>query len=315
MIDQKVLAELEAQRAEVSKKFVNVFLGMGFWLIALLFIPLAAVLFVTGIHIVLPSFVVVLLEVAMVGWLIVNIFRIVKAVRSFKPFKAKFKAELVHKLFEDVYGEVQFEPEQGLDWQQVREGELIAGGDTYSTNDLLKAKYKGVDFCQADIHIQEKHESEKHTTYVTTFLGQYRIFTFPKTFTSYMQIRDKNKRKSNARSPYTKKSLYDNQEKIELENPVFEESFDVYGQSAHDAYYILTPHFMEKLLALREKLNCELNIAFLNKELHMSTLSSKDLFEPNLFAPLDQKALDAIVEEAGLIKDIIDELSLDRNVA
>lgn len=57
---------------------------------------------------------------------------------------------------------------------------------------------------------------------------------------------------------FSKKTL------VELENPVFESVFQVHSTDAIDARYILTPAFMERILALKQKRGVNIQIAFQN---------------------------------------------------
>lgn len=41
--------------------------------------------------------------------------------------------------------------------------------------------------------------------------------------------------------------------RVQMESEKFNQSFDVFAEDAHDAFYLLTPHFMEQMVRLQKK--------------------------------------------------------------
>lgn len=66
------------------------------------------------------------------------------------------------------------------------------------------------------------------------------IFDFNKNFKSNVQV---------ISNDFIKRSLphIKNNKKVKLEDIEFYKMFKIYSEIEHDAFYILTPHFMEKI--------------------------------------------------------------------
>ena len=87
--------------------------------------------------------------------------------------------------------------------------------------------------------------------------------------------------------------------------------FSVYSDNSHDAFYILTPHFMEKLLNVRSKLKCGMMFGFKNSKLFVAIDNRVDSFEYDVFKPIDEEKISKDIEEdIKIIIDFIDDLNL-----
>ena len=190
---------------------------------------------------------------------------------------------------------------------------MLYTADRYSSNDYMKGSYKNIGFEQSDIHIEEKHEttdSDGHTTtyYVTIFLGRVMIFDFNKTFKANVQVAS---RHFGANALPRKKKF----SKVQMEDVEFNKKFQVYAENDHDAFYILTPHFMEKIKEIKTILGCEFMLGFVDNKLHIAINNNKDSFEYNVFKPInEQKIEEDIGKDIKLITSFIDELNLDNNL-
>lgn len=71
----------------------------------------------------------------------------------------------------------------------------------------------------------------------------------------------------------------DREERIETENQVFNEQFDVYATDAHSAFYVVTPMVMERLLAMKAKYG-SFGVAVSGSEMTIALCSGYYLFEP-----------------------------------
>ena len=68
-----------------------------------------------------------------------------------------------------------------------------------------------------------------------------------------------------------------------MESIDFNSELKAYTDIDHDAFYILTPHFMEKLLFLDKKYNDKINFSFINNKLYISIDTRRDTFDIKLF--------------------------------
>lgn len=69
------------------------------------------------------------------------------------------------------------------------------------------------------------------------------------------------------------------EEKIETENQIFNEQFDVYATDAHSAFYVVTPPVMERLLSMKAKYG-SFGLAVSGDKIMIALCSGCFLFEP-----------------------------------
>ena len=226
-----------------------------------------------------------------------------------KEYKKIFILEALKKHFTDVV----YEPEKGFTEDFIKNTHMISTGDSYESNDYISGKYKDINFSQSDIHIEEEEEEEdsegnKETYWVTIFLGRWMIFDFNKPFKSNVQIITD----GFAPAGYEGGEGYD---EVSMEESEFNKKFSVYAQDAHEAFYILTPHFMEKLKRINEKLGKYMMFCFIDNKLHIALYNDKDSFEPDIFKEINVKEEEEkISNEITIITDLIDDLRLDNDL-
>ena len=259
---------------------------------------------------------VLFLFATMFGWgillLIIGVVVLIFGAIQNEKYKKSVKEDLAKGILQEHYDNVTFDAKNGLSQEYIRSTEMIGLGNIYGSNDLFKGEYKGVQFEQSDLIVQQRTSTGKSTVTVTLFKGQYRIFEFNKNFTSYLQIRDKEGVLfgKNAK-PYQYFTQREKTEHLKLENKEFNDIFDVYASDAHEAFYILTPHFMEKIMELNIVMDCMIVIGFIDNKMHLASYTNQDLFEPSVWNPINEEYLKKVEREAEIIKQIVDILSLE----
>lgn len=232
-----------------------------------------------------------------------------------KEYKYQYKKFFVESSLKKVFTDVFYLPSGSLDKRILDYTGMVDTGDKYLSNDYASGKYKNINFIQADVTIQERRErtdsnGNREVYYVNIFKGKWMIFDFNKKFKSDIQIRQKNF--PNARlNVYTKKF-----EKVELEDVAFNKKFNVYGISAHEVFYILTPHMIERIKELEEKIDGHLLFCLIDSKLFIGINNNVDSFEPaSVFLSLNEEKIDSkINEQIKLITMFVDELELDNNL-
>lgn len=244
---------------------------------------------------------------------------IISAVKVQKPkqeFTKAFKDTFVLKALQSVFTDLVYEPEKGLDESVISSTQMMDMGDRYSSNDYISAKYKNINVVQADVHIEEEHEStdsDGHTTrtWVTIFRGKWMIFDFNKTFKANIQVSQKNFGNSRIKN-WGQKVKY---KKVMMEDQAFNNQFKTFAQDEHDAFYILTPSLMEKIKKLAGSVNGKLLFCFIDNKLHIGLQNGKDSFEHSIFKEIDEeKVTNEIAQDIKIITNFVDELSLDNDL-
>lgn len=236
-----------------------------------------------------------------------------------KRYRAAFKQAFVRHALESVFTDLTYQPDWGISYDTIAATKMMYMGDRYHSEDYICARYRNVRFEQSDVHIEEERQStdsdgHTHTEYVTIFRGRWMIFDFNKQFRANVQIAQKGFRTAKRKRFFGKKeTLF---KKVEMESETFNKAFQVYAQDEHDAFYIITPAFMERIQNLAAHNKGKMMLCFVGNRLHIAIHDNKDSFEPgSVFKPIDEeKVTQKLRSEIEVITQFIDELSLDNNL-
>ena len=233
-----------------------------------------------------------------------------------RNFIMAFKETFVKKSLETVFTDLVYEPEKGLNSAVIANTRMMDMGDRYTSNDFISGKYKNINIVQADVHIEEEHQStdsEGHTTttWVTIFRGRWMVFDFNKPFKANIQVCQKGFGNSRIYN-WGAKIKY---KKVMMEDQAFNNSFRTYAQDEHEAFYILTPALMEKIKKLTNNISGKLLFCFVDNKLHIGLQNGKDSFEHSIYKKIDEeKVTNEISQDIKIITNFVDELSLDNTL-
>lgn len=240
-----------------------------------------------------------------------------------KKYSKAYKEYFVLKGLKKIFTDLNYEPESGIPRSTIADTHMMCTGDIYKSNDFISGKYKDVAFSQADVDIQEEQQttdSNGNTTtyYVTIFRGRWMIFDFNKEFKANVQVAQKGFGNNivKQRGLFSKKDDNSYYQNVKMESESFNKRFNVYAQSEHEAFYILTPSLMEKIERLDDNNKGKLLLCFINNRLHIGLYDKKDSFEaPNcLFKINEEKELNRTNGDIKVITQFIDELNLDNTL-
>ena len=260
-------------------------------------------------NILFSCFVFIFIEVVVI-LIFSSIFKSLLTVNDCNTFKRNFKEIFVLSSLKKVFSDITYEYDKGLAEHVIGKTELMGLGDRYTSNDYVKGKYKDINFEQADIHIEEKREVEdsdgnKRTEWVTLFLGRWMIFDFNKNFKSNIHI-------YKGRFKLWWQNKY---KKVTLEDEDFNRNFSVFAENEHDAFYILTPHFMEKIKNIVNNLNCNISFGFVDNKLHVAINNNKDSFEHSIYKRINEEEIvNNIMKDIVIITKFVEELDLDNDL-
>ena len=301
-----LLQELELLRAKAAKRLlVSVCVGIGVGIVLLLillpiFIPMG------GSELIQVPFILSFFLGFGIGALMAYFW----ANPVKKEYVSRFKNEIVSHLLSKSFEVTDFQPEACFDSEEVKGGYIVPIGNKYRGDDLISGRYKGVDFRQSDLYIQHVVHSGKHTHTYTYFHGKYLILDFQKKeVEGYLQIREK---ESGAQKVSSFFSGMPPVEKVQMESIEFNKHYEVRATHPHSVFYLLTPHFMETVEHLCERVEGQIGLSFQNGKLHIAVHNSKNAYEPPLFSPIPENFETQVLEESKIITDIIDVLILDK---
>ena len=180
--------------------------------------------------------------------------------------------KVVGVVLKEVLGDaVEYNP-----WGKINPGSMVFpfSYNCVDGSDHIKAVYNGLNIELGDIelideteYIDENGVSQKSRN--TLFKGQWLTCDFGKELVGEVYI-----------SEWTQKDRRCMKSNVTMDNEQFSKRFCVRADNPQEAYYILTPHMMEYILAMADKSGGTVYLSFLrNGKLHVAVKTGRDFFE------------------------------------
>lgn len=228
-------------------------------------------------------------------------------------FSYASKYQLFRKIVE-AYQTFHYYPLSGIDYNTIYSSNLFSNFNELKSEDFIQGIYKNLEIKLSEIELinTKQHQEIRGNEYITInqkttiFKGLFIITSVNKSFSSTTYILPNSWLKFLNHLPH-----YLN--RVVLEDPKFENEFDVYSNNQIEARYLLTPSFMERLLRIDKKY--QIRCCFLNKQM-LIAIKLKDSFFPSLqlTEPLSYEVIKQIHDQFNIIFSIIDDLKLDINI-
>ena len=230
--------------------------------------------------------------------------------RSWERFRSTYKHAFVPRALESVFTDVVYNPRIGIPYDTIADTKMIYTGTGFHAEDYVCARYKGTFFEQSDVLIQQSNGRSNSTL----FRGRWMIFNFNKSFKADLQIVEKGFGCARHRQFFADRET--RLKKVPMESEVFNEAFRVYAQNEHDAFYIITPALMERLLSLAYCCHGKLMLCFSGSRLHVAINDGRDFFEPeSVFQPVRKRSeIWKTESQLRAVTQMIDLLSLDNDL-
>ena len=192
--------------------------------------------------------------------------------------------------------------------QRLKDLRLLPSYARSSFEDLFTGAHKGAQYQLYEAHLEQRHTDSKGRTYYSTvFRGQLIRMHFTRNFLGVTIVRrDAGVFNAFGGGMVDGKKL----ERVRLEDPKFEQAFEVWGNDQVEARYLLHPVMMEHLLGLEAGLKGKkLRCAFENGDV-LVAVEGGNLFEPgDMFTPLvDASRARRIVDEIAGVVRVMDQV-------
>lgn len=188
---------------------------------------------------------------------------------------------------------------------------LVPSFDRKSLEDGISGEVEDTHLEVQEVELEERRtrrdsKGRRQTYYVTVFKGLLIAATFPKRFKSTTIISTD----SGLFNFFT--GLGKSGERARLEDPRFEDRFEVHTTDQVECRYLLTPTFMERLVALDERFDGKLQAAFDEDRFLLSIRSRQSWFEAEgQSADLrDPTAVVDMVRDVTMLFDLVEQLNL-----
>ena len=228
-------------------------------------------------------------------------------------YSRDFKEKVVRAGLEKIFENLSFQPDGGPGEDVLRSSELLPSGRT-DCHDLITARYRGLDFSQCDIRIQDgsggvstTEDSREGSRAVPADVFQGRVMRFaadPPVSGPVLVVR----RDFSAARVLSNPGSW---QQVETELAAFEERFVVFAHDPLDAMRIMTPQMIEGIYFLDQKLDVPLAFRFKNGEMFVFMALTRDAFDVSGEKTLleEQKLLEGDIR---LIKGFLDTMYFRR---
>ena len=226
--------------------------------------------------------------------------------------KPEFKNKVIAKMIKQINPNFEYYENEFISRDEFETTKLFhTTWDTFYTgDDLIIGEHRGVKFKTSDVEcsgITTRYSrissfiSKRDNSY--TFKGIVFIAEFNKFFTS---------RTFASSIIYTEPKG----DKMTVDNVEFNNIFEIHTNDKVNAFYILSPSLMEKLLRLRKRFECNIGVAFVDNKIYIYIDDGRDNFEVDVNVPLHKiKAIYNIHKDRlQSILQIIDEFNLNSKI-
>lgn len=190
--------------------------------------------------------------------------------------------------------------------------------DRYSGNDYVKGSIDGVPLEFSDVHAEYQSKNSKgNSEWHTLFRGLFLVAEFNKHFKSKTVILPDLAEKTfgNLIGGWLQSINISRDKVIQLDDPLFEKHFVVYGNDPIEARYILSHSMMKRIVEFQKKISHPLFISFVHNHIHVGIGTEKDLFEPAVFTSLlDYKQAMEYVNTLQNTIGLVEELKLNEKL-
>ncbi len=196
----------------------------------------------------------------------------------------------------------------GFPFDNFNDVGLLPGHHRRKLEDNISGSHDGVAFSLCEARLERRQtDSKGRTTYVNVYHGILFQLTFPKRFAGRTLVTRDGGSIGNFFRGFGKG------ERVTLEDPRFEKLFEVYSSDQVEARYLLTPTFMERMMALADTFGKKsVELAFVDDHLLVSIRVTADQFEGGgMFQSMDDtKRIETLIAEICKIYDLIETLQL-----
>lgn len=229
-----------------------------------------------------------------------------------KKVLMQIKEKLIREVIRFLDRGLQYEPENYIHESLFLEANLYnkSSIDRYRGEDYIYGQIGNTSITFSEVHAEDKRKDSKgNTKYVTIFRGLFFEVDFHKPFAGSVYV-TRNAGIFSSKPNNNGERL----EKINLENPAFQERYLVRASDQILARFILTPLFMERLLEFEQTTGHSVRFSFRDGKMYLAIHTNKDHFDFDLKQTLNQDVLYDYFHEVKIAFDIIEELNLNTNI-
>lgn len=216
---------------------------------------------------------------------------------------------LVRGVLEEFFELDSYDVKQHIPEAVIRSAGMVGGWKNARGSDYVRGSYKtlGIEFCDVELYYVDNNKDKNgrnHEKEVRVFKGPWLICDFHAKLPARLLVRENSRKLLGG--AYQK-----DRSDLDTESEAFNTRYEIRTEDPHTAFYILTPHFMERLQEIDDQAGGRLFLLFEEGRVQIAIDNGHDSFEISSRAA-EFKNLDALRgrfrSEICYLTDIIDEL-------
>lgn len=250
-------------------------------------------------------------------FVILLIISIVIVLTAYGSGKAKansyFKKSITNKIVKAVFGPSgSYRMKDGWTRNYIRNIKLFRMGNIFETKDKISGEVNGVDFTVADVTSGQRttHTDSKghtHTTVTYYFQGLVAQYEFnSKKVKGSLEIRE-----NEGGAGYS--LIYGRNDNIDFEDILFNKNFNVYTKDKLQAFYIITPQFIEAFKEIKRRIPGNLIFSIQDGRMIIAINGAHNNLNYSSKAKNAEELLESLIKELLPFKWFVDILNLDED--
>ena len=277
-----------------------------------LLLKIILLLIITGILLV-PSLFVLSIPLIYLPGVIALIFLIFACDELFRKYPADFKNTITRKILTFINPSLTYSAQTYISKQDFQKCNLFGGRiEQYTGSDLIEGRIGRTDIKFSYIKADRSNDNEDSEI----FQGLFIVVDMNKEFHGQTLIYPNTAEKF--LGPFGKilnSLVLQNGERIELENPDFNNEFVVYSSDQIEARYILTPDLMERVLEFKDNFRFSLCFSFTRSRVYIAVTQFTKTINPRIFVDIsDFNTCYKYFDELQKIIGIVDEFNLNTRI-
>lgn len=221
--------------------------------------------------------------------------------RVYNRFNENYKTKYVMQLIREIPGfqDLHYEQKAGFSWDDIRNAAVVSCGNKheFESEDLLTGSCGNIGFKMSDVITRQWVGGGKKPRLEIIFSGQvicFYKFDDIKISNGHLQI-------------FQKKSQSDikgwtAEHEIKTENEIFNKNFQIYSTDEHNAFYLLTPLTMEKIMDFSQAVGEQSAVTFCADKMYVAISRTRSMFDARADMPVQEQKKDILEDMELLLK-------------
>ncbi len=226
-------------------------------------------------------------------------------------FKTAYKRYYMNKVLPEVFEDLKYDEENGLQAAPVVKADVLEIGDLYRSSHLVTGKYQDTYIEASNISMKNIGGDDRISYFYHIFKGKWIIVKFPKKFKSAIQVREKD---------YIHTTVVDYgpdkiSRSITMDNKNFNKKFITYAVNSFEAFSLLDKKTMESILKLEKAIKGNIVLCFIDDTLHIGINTTKYDLKHSVFEPIDDvQEIRKIKSKLHILMSFIEDIQNDNKL-